>query len=367
MVKAEHNQNEIGEIPEGWELHNILDIAQIVDGDRGANYPSKADLKDDGYCLFLNAGNVTKLGFKFDSCEFISEERDGLLSKGKLIRGDIVLTTRGSIGNFSYYDDAVPYNQIRINSGMVVLRIFSKKVDRIYLYFLLRSSFVRKQIDKLSFGSAQPQLTVNGISTLKLPLPTDEAEQRAIADALTDVDTLIASLEKLIEKKRDIKSATMQQLLTGKKRLANFGGEWTPVSIGRHAYLKARIGWQALTTNEYLEFGDYQLVTGTDFKNGRIDWAGCWYVSEWRYSQDKNIQLMNGDVLITKDGTIGKVGYVEDLSIPATLNSGVFVIRPMNNSFHPMYLYYVLSSRIFRDFLDENLRFPFWVRFGVTF
>lgn len=210
----------------------------------------------------------------------------------------------------------------------------------------------RMNLNQYSESSAQPGLSAEKLRILQLITPTEE-EQTAIANALSDVDALITSLEKLITKKRAIKTAAMQQLLTGKKRLPGFTGEWCLVSMKNDAILKARIGWQALTTNEYLEHGHYYLVTGTDFKGGKVNWATCHYVDEWRYSQDRNIQLSNGDVLLTKDGTIGKVGCVDNLTMPATLNSGVFVIRPVNEAFSPLFLFYVLSSRIFDDFLNR--------------
>ena len=95
------------------------------------------------------------------------------------------------------------------------------------------------------------------------------------------------------------------------------------------------------------------MITGTDFVDGYINWNGCHYVTEERYKQDPNIQVSNGDVLLTKDGTIGKVALVDGLSKPATLNSGVFVVKPLNNSYSSRFLYYVLSSSVFRDFLDK--------------
>lgn len=126
---------------------------------------------------------------------------------------------------------------------------------------------------------------------------------------------------------------------------------WETKNIGKDATLKARIGWQALTTNEYQSTGNYYLVTGTDFNAGEVQWDTCWYVDEWRYKQDLNIQLRIDDVLVTKDGTIGKVGYVDELPKPATLNSGVFVIRPKYNSFVPKYFFYVLTSNLFKEFI----------------
>ena len=145
----------------------------------------------------------------------------------------------------------------------------------------------------------------------------------------------------------------MQQLLTGKARLPGFRGKRTELNMTRNSILKARIGWQGLTTAEYLSIGNYYLVTGTDFLNGRVDWSTCHFVDRCRYVQDTNIQLAPDDVLLTKDGTIGKAGFIDSLPGPATLNSGVFVIRPKKKSYFPKYMYYILTSHIFSNFLGR--------------
>jgi len=201
-------------------------------------------------------------------------------------------------------------------------------------------------------GTAQPKLNQKVCSTIPVHLPEYE-EQTAIAAALSDAAALITTLDRLIAKKRDIKQGAMQELLTGKKRLPGFEGEWDDLNIAKDSVLKARIGWQGLTTAEYKESGDYYLVTGTDFLNGEIEWNNCFFVEKQRYLEDKNIQLKIGDVLLTKDGTIGKVAYVDKLLKPATLNSGIFVIRPKNERYNSLFLYYVLKSRIFYEFLSK--------------
>ena len=129
--------------------------------------------------------------------------------------------------------------------------------------------------------------------------------------------------------------------------------DWIICNILENSTLKARIGWQGLTTAEYLERGDYHLVSGVDFKNGKIDWDKCFYVEKMRYDQDRNIQLKIGDVLVTKDGTIGKIAYVDKLPLPTTLNSGVFVIRPKNKDYNTQYVYYVFLSEFFKKFLNK--------------
>jgi type I restriction enzyme S subunit len=178
----------------------------------------------------------------------------------------------------------------------------------------------------------------------QLALPPTAREQHAVAAALSDADALIGGLESLIGKKRAIKRGAMQELLAPRS-------DWVERRLGTSAQLKARIGWQGLTTAEYLDNGSYHLVTGTDFEGGFINWDGCHFVEKHRYDQDKYIQLRENDVLVTKDGTIGKVAYIDYLPKPATLNSGVFVIRPLANAFRPMFFYYLLMSPVFDGFL----------------
>jgi type I restriction enzyme S subunit len=129
--------------------------------------------------------------------------------------------------------------------------------------------------------------------------------------------------------------------------------DWKILNLGKSSTLKARIGWQGLTTAEYLKTGECYLITGTDFKNGFIDWDNCVYVEKERYIQDKNIQVKIDDILVTKDGTIGKVAFIDKIIKQTTLNSGVFVIRPINKKYNSRYLYYVLMSEYFIDFLNR--------------
>lgn len=125
---------------------------------------------------------------------------------------------------------------------------------------------------------------------------------------------------------------------------------WSVELVKRSAYVKARVGWKGLTSDEFEDAAHAYLVTGTDFQGKFIDWRNCYQVSRERYEDDPYIQLQNGDLLITKDGTIGKLAVVRDLDKPACLNSGIFVVRPLQ-SLSSDYLYWVLESAIFRQFV----------------
>lgn len=129
---------------------------------------------------------------------------------------------------------------------------------------------------------------------------------------------------------------------------------WPTTTIAKSSYLRGRIGWQGLKASEFLSEGPY-LVTGTDFHRGRIRWDTCYHVSDERFAEAGYIHLRNGDLLVTKDGTIGKIAYVENCPEKAVLNSGIFVLRCRNGSYDHRYMFYILQSDYFRRFLDDNL------------
>ena len=139
------------------------DFVDFIDGDRGKNYPTFDEFTDTGYCLFLNASNVTSTGFNFDTCMFVTEEKDKLMNKGHLSPYDIVLTSRGTLGNVALYDKHIKYENIRINSGMPIIRPKTEQLSPYFIYALLKSSYMKAAIERFRSGSAQPQLPIKDL------------------------------------------------------------------------------------------------------------------------------------------------------------------------------------------------------------
>lgn len=183
-----------------WEKVNFGNdkVVEIIDGDRGENYPPKSEFKKSGYCVFLNTKNVTQEGFVFDDIDFISKERDEKLRKGKLQKNDVVLTTRGTIGNNALNNDLVPYEHIRINSGMVVLRPKTAKITPAFLWNVVRSKSVQDQFLKIKSGSAQPQLPIRNLVIIEFPLPPLEVQKQIVAK-IEEEQKIIEANKKLID------------------------------------------------------------------------------------------------------------------------------------------------------------------------
>ena len=128
--------------------------------------------------------------------------------------------------------------------------------------------------------------------------------------------------------------------------------EWEVIKVKFFTYMKGRIGWQGLKADEFIDEGPY-LVTGTDFKNGRVNWDTAYHISHKRYEQAPEIQLKQGDLLVTKDGTVGKLALIDELPDSASLNSHLLVLRPLFNRYDNHFLYYVLSSLEFKNYFQK--------------
>lgn len=181
-----------------WQKMTLGEVVDFIDGDRGHNYPSQGDFFSTGHCLFLNTKNVPNNRFNFDTKQFIDKEKDSILRQGKLKRGDYVLTTRGTVGNFAHYDNKVGFENIRINSGMVILRKKSDNLDQNYLRYFLSSSLFNEQVKSRVSGSAQPQLPIRDMLSMEIYLPDLQSQSR-IASVLSAYDDLIEVNEKRIK------------------------------------------------------------------------------------------------------------------------------------------------------------------------
>lgn len=188
---------------------SMTEVCEIIDGDRGSNYPKQSDFYDDEYCLFLNAKNVTDHGFDFSNNMYITKEKDEQLRKGKLKRGDVILTTRGTVGNLAFYDKDVIYENIRINSGMVILRMDKEKINE--RFFIEQFRF---QLDNIKFkianGSAQPQLPISKMSAIKLLLPDIEFQNK-FAQIAEQIDKQKFEFENSLNKLEELQASLMQE------------------------------------------------------------------------------------------------------------------------------------------------------------
>lgn len=333
------------ELPDEWEALSLGEHSQIFRGGSPRPIQEFLTTSDTGV-------NWIKIGDVDADAKYITATEEKIIPEGvsrsrMVYEGDLILSN-----SMSYGRPYIMNIQGCVHDGWLVIQKYDKAFDRDYLYYALSFNLTMQQYIAMAAGSSVQNLNKEKVAKVVLPKP-EIPEQKKIAEILSDADVLITDLQKLIRKKKDIRQGTMQMLVTGKKRLNGYSGEWVKINLAKNSKLKARIGWQGLTTAEYLDEGYSYLITGTDFQDGQIKWNGCHFVNYDRYVQDPNIQVTDGDLLLTKDGTIGKVAYVTNLKRPATLNSGVFVVKPITDAYTAHFMFYVLESSVFKEFLQQ--------------
>ena len=230
------------------------------------------------------------------------------------------------------------------NQSCCALETNESIINYKYLYYYLASKYF--EIKGMAQG-ALTSLNLDLIKKITVPVPKIKVQEEIVK--------ILDSFTNLIDALNEELSLRQKQFEYYREKLLTFDETVERLSFGNDFSLKARIGWQGLTKKEYRKSGDYYLITGTDFKDGnQIDFSRCVYVDEERYRQDPSIQIKPNDVLITKDGTLGKVAFIEKMDKPATLNGGVFVVRSKVDGVIPKYVAYYLSSSIFKNWIEQN-------------
>ena len=329
-----------------WHTLTFADAPfYIIDGDRGANYPKQYDFRSLGYCLFLNAGNVTDNGFSFSDCAFITQEKDSVLRKGKLVRHDLILTTRGTVGNVAYYSDAVEYQNIRINSGMVIFRPDITKIIPYYLYLFLRSRTFREQVAYLTSGSAQPQLPIRDMNRIEMPLPPLEVQQE-ICNLLGALDDRIALLRETNATLEAIAQALFKSWFVdfdpvhAKARgEAPQGMDDATAALFPDSFEESELGmipkgWQVSKIEDLMELAYGKALKATDRISGPIPVYGSGGITGYH-----NKSLVDGaSIIVGRKGTVGSLYWEDRPFFPIDTVFYVRTSKPLT------YCYYLLKT-----------------------
>ena len=344
----------IGKIPEDWDIKKVKYKAKLYTGNSIADN-EKENYEDSDFALpYIATKDINVHNHNIDYENGMYIKKDDWSFKRAPKDSSLLCIEGGSAGKkIGYTNQPVCF----VNK---LCCFTSDNMDNKFLFYTLNSYSFKEAFNQNIFG------LIGGVSTekiknIKITIPSVE-EQKLIAGFLdkkcADIDEIISKTEKQIETLEQYKKSLITEtIITGNnpnakliktniKWIDKVSTEATILRLKNYSYMKGRIGWQGLTADEFIDEGPY-CVTGTDFKNGYIDWNTSYHISEKRYQMDYNIQLKVGDLLVTKDGTIGKLARVNYLPDKACLNSHLLIIRPLRNKFINDYLYYVMSSDIF--------------------
>lgn len=219
-VKVGYKTTAVGVFPDDWEVQQLSAIADVRDGTHESPKYVKQGV------TFVTSKNIVNGAIDFTDVTFISmQDAENCNKRSRVDKGDILMSMIGTIGNCVLIDFEPEF------CIKNVALIKPAKVEARFMIQLLFSQFYQKYLIEKLAGGIQKFISLSVLRQLDVPLPSTQPEQRAIATALSDVDTLINSLERLIAKKRDLKQAAMQELLSGKRRLPGFSGEWEECTL----------------------------------------------------------------------------------------------------------------------------------------
>jgi type I restriction enzyme S subunit len=259
-LRAGYKRTEVGVIPEDWTVGTLAaHAAFITKGSTPTTYGFRWEASG---VLFLRSECVSEQGLELGQSMYISEAAHSMLRRSEVRDGDILMTITGNVGRVVWLSGISSAN---INQHIARVRIATKEVEPLYVYHFLSQPSVRRTFASITTGQAYPQISLEQVRAASLSLPPLR-EQRAIASALSDVDALLDGLTRIIAKKRDLKQAAMQQLLTGQTRLPGFAGEWEVKLLGEVASMQS--GGTPLSSVKQFYGGSIPWVSIGDMTSG---------------------------------------------------------------------------------------------------
>jgi type I restriction enzyme S subunit len=343
-VKQGYKNTDAGIIPINWSVESLGDVTDKIGS--GITPTGGERVYEKEGRPFIRSQNVGWGELVLDDIAYITEETHKTFPSTEIKVEDVFLNITGaSIGRSALANKIVAGGNV--NQHVCIIRTIGDTLNPKFLNSFILSSKGQKLIESYQSGGNRQGLNFGQIKTFRVPIPPIK-EQKAIATALSDVDELINSLEKLIVKKRNIKQGAMQQLLQ-----PNEG--WEVKKLGEVCKIFGRIGFRGYTVNDIVDEGEGAItISPSNIKNHIIDFENCTYISWFKYEESPEIKIYNGDILLVKTGsTFGKTALVKNLPNKATINPQLVVLK--NITIDNIYLSYMMSCRIVQKQISTTI------------
>lgn len=318
-VKKGYKMTELGVIPEEWEIKYLREILEITTGSKN----TQDKLENGKYPFFVRSQQIEKINsYSYD--------------------GEAILTAGDGVGTgkvFHYINGKFDFHQ-----RVYMLSNFNEDINGNYIFRYFSNNFY-KRIMMMTAKSSVDSVRMEMISEMKIPIPP-LPEQQAIAQALSDTDSLISSLEKLIEKKKNIKQGTMQELLTGRKRVEGFSGEWEEKRLGDIAEIKDGTHQTPKYVKVGVPFYSVESVTKNDFVNTK-------FISKEEHKLlTKSFKIERNDILMTRIGSIGDCKLV-DWEVDASFYVSLALLK-INKEVSSNFICHYTKTFSFQKEVDNN-------------
>jgi type I restriction enzyme S subunit len=355
-VKLGYKQSVVGAIPVEWGVNALGKSCDIVT--KGTTPTSIGRAFATTGVGFLKAESISESGHTIaEKVAFIDETTHTLLKRSQLKRNDVLVSIAGVLGRVGLVEESdLPANT---NQALAIVRLGrNSRFERSFLFYSLRSSCVSRQIRDINVQAAQANISLQDVRHFLLPTPP-LSEQRAIAAALSDVDSLLGGLDRLIAKKRDLKQAAMQQLLTGQTRLPGFSGAWEVKRLGEVGKCLRGVSYKGdsdLSTHDTPH--TKRLLRSNNIQNAVVVTDEVQFVNAARVSSHQILQ--EDDILICMaNGSktlVGKAG-IFTLSDGQEYTFGAFMgcFRTNSTEANPAFAFYLFLTARYRDYINNLL------------
>lgn len=337
-MRPGYKLTEVGMIPEDWDSGNLGRFWDVTDCKH-----ITAEFVSTGGIPVASIREVQSKYVDLENAKKTTEKYYLSLIEGgrKPQSGDLIMSRNATVGEVAQIADWHP--PFAMGQDVCLLRKKSRNYSTSYLQTVFQSPVILNQLTNLMVGSTFKRINVEQIRNFSVPMPSFH-EQRAIAAALSDMDALISGLDQLIAKKRDIKQAAIQQLLTGKQRLPGFGGDWIVKTIKEVANVK---GGKRLPLGKSLVETEtsHPYLRVTDMRHGGVEIRDIRYLPDDVFPYIKNYRIYLGDIFISVAGSLGIVGKVPAELDGANLTENANRITDISCD-RDFLLYNLMSDRI---------------------
>lgn len=301
-----------------------------------------------GYAWYVRATDLEQ-NLSLAEVRYADKASYDFLKKSSLYGGELLMAKRGEIGKVYFFEMKTKYATLAPNLYLLKL---NDRADSRFLYYYFLSKEGQKKIKTINASTSLGAIYKDDVKRLLVPSICKE-EQKNIAASLSDVDNLIANLKKLIRKKKDIRKGTMQMLVTGKKRLDGFSGDWTTKPLEKFCDLITDGSHES--PSEYLD--GFYMPSVKDMTDSGFDFSNCKRISKADYERlvANGCKPEIGDVLIAKDGSMLKYVFPVKENHNIVILSSIAILRPKKNALSSSYLtYYFRQPRFVEQVIKSN-------------
>jgi type I restriction enzyme S subunit len=356
-LKRGYRQTDIGVIPEDWDCRELSELTSLMTNGFVGTVKSQYTENDEGV-IYIQGYNVEENSFNYRGIKRVTQEFHKLHLKSSLQEGDILTIQTGDVG----LTTIVPKELVGSNCHALIISRFKKdKFHPKYYSFYLNSSHGRSRLKEIEIGTTMKHINVNDMLRFKVPIPT-KLEQTAIANALSDADAYIRTLEKLIEKKNNIKQGAMQQLLKPKKG-------WNFVSLDKVVWYQEGPG----VRNYQFTKSGVKLLNGTNIEKGQLflDKTDRYISEHEAFGFYSHFLADEGDIIIACSGvTINKfdekVTFVQREHLPLCMNTSTMRFKVINEKIDKYFFFHFLKSNSFKEQIGGKATGSAQLNFGPS-